>query len=80
MKVRKWLEIADLDRYEAYIRQWHSFWLEAQKRAEAGDEARKEISMLILRLFFLTPWDPAAPFYPQFEKRLEMAAGSGANK
>ncbi|MDO4476336.1 MAG: YkgJ family cysteine cluster protein [Lachnospiraceae bacterium] len=75
VKLKKWLDQPELSRYEDYIRSWHSFWLKAQEAADADKSGaqRKQISLTILEIFFMTPWDTEADFYPQFDARRELA-------
>lgn len=71
IKVEKWLETEELPRYEEYIRQWHGLILEAEEAFEKGDEAlQKNLNLMLLKTFFLTPYEAELPFYRQFEERL----------
>ena len=74
VRIRKWLGIPQLDRYEDYIRDWHGLLTRCRQGADRnGDEARRSVSLLLLRLFFLTPYDGTADFYGQFDARKERA-------
>ncbi|HJA92137.1 MAG TPA: YkgJ family cysteine cluster protein [Candidatus Eisenbergiella merdipullorum] len=72
VKVKKWLEIPDIRRYETFVLDWHDYLKKVGsevKRTE--EEARmKELTMSVLRLFFLKPY-AAEDFYGQFYERLE---------
>ena len=83
IRVRKWLGIPDLPKYEAYIRRWHYCLRdmagrideeqvqEMQQNPEAPEsrQRRTQICLQILRIFFETPYDETRDFYPQFEER-----------
>ncbi len=82
VKVRKWIDTPELPRYEQYIRDWHHFLKKLQEKiAAASEEAAqgfseqkaKEISMYLLRLFYLTPYEDGHDFYDQFYVRLKHA-------
>lgn len=74
IKAGKWLDTPNLKRYEAYI----SFWHQLLKRVEEAVQERKEedldkqLSMLLLQLFFLTPYEADVDFYEQFERRYQL--------
>jgi len=67
VKVKKWLGIENLSKYEEYIRTWHS--VTAMLSQLNGD---KEENMKLLNIFFVTPYDTDSDFYSQFEKRLDI--------
>lgn len=71
IKAGKWLDIPDIKRYEAYINLWHNFVRQTEKTVrECSDmDYEKQISMQLLRLFYLMPYEAGADFYEQFEKR-----------
>lgn len=72
VKVRKWIDMPDFDRYEAFISDWHYFLKDLEEPlAKNGIEWEKQVNILILSEFFLPPYDTKADFYPQFYKRLE---------
>lgn len=72
VQVSRWLGVKDLARYENFVPRWHYFVRRLQERIrQRGDQAyARELSMRVLRLFYLVPWDPDA-FYEQFSGRLE---------
>ena len=74
VRVRKWLEIEELERYEQFVRDWHSLLTRCRQGAgRCGEEARKKASLLLLRIFYLAPYETEADFYGQFEARKESA-------
>lgn len=71
VKVRKWIDTPDAVRYDAFITEWHYFLKDLQELLT--DENVKDISMYVLKLFFMYPYQSEADFYPQFDKRMSMA-------
>lgn len=78
IKIKKWLGIPDLARYEQYICDWHYFLKDVQQKIEAISDSdsnfAKEANMLILQIFFMTPYNIQEDFYPQFEARLRVVS------
>ena len=76
VKVRRWLDTPELGKYEAFTIEWHYYLKEKQNAArESEDDAfRQQISMNILKLFYLLPYDGNTDFYTQFAARMELAA------
>ena len=74
IKVRKWLGIAQLDRYEQYIRQWHAFTARLRRVADETPDLRRQLCMTLLQEFYSQPWDISEDFYLQFENRMKQAA------
>lgn len=73
VKVKKWIDTPDASRYDAYVARWHYFLKELQriiKEDETGQTA-KNISLLVLKTFYLTPYDGSRDFYGQFDARLK---------
>lgn len=73
IKVRKWLDVPDAKRNEAYLIQWHYFIKGlGQELEERRDEAMRRAAVLyVLRQFFQSPYEE--PFYDSFQERLEGA-------
>lgn len=76
VKIKKWLGIPDLNRYEKYICTWHYFlkniknFLIEQNNAELS----KKVNLCILKIFFEELYDKQ-DFYGQFEKRMQKMQG-----
>lgn len=71
VRVSKWLDTPELVKYERFISQWHYFLEDTQKRIErVSEENVKNVSLLILKLFYILPWQKDVDFYNQFEERL----------
>ena len=75
VKVKKWLEIPELGKYEAYIKKWHFFLKEVQEiiKNTENDGIIKSLNMYLLNQFYVKLYDVTADFYHQFEQRLEAA-------
>lgn len=71
VKVRKWIDTPDVTKYEKFVKDWHYFLLALQECLEkqSDENERKEISMGILKDFYLTAFDEKRDFYEQFEER-----------
>ncbi len=80
VKIKKWLAIPDIKNYEEFITKWHYFLKPLQERAMKNtlknpqeDQTVKELSMKVLKLFYLLPYSADADFYTQFERRLRLS-------
>lgn len=81
VKVKKWLGLPRIERYEAYVREWHYFLKDVQEviRETRGGEMVKSINLFLLNLFFVTPYGGTSAqaqesdFYEQFCERLGQA-------
>jgi Fe-S-cluster containining protein len=74
-KVRKWIDTPDIAQNEQYIVDWHYFILEVQDLVKSTQEEsrRKDISLYLLKLFFMKPYIKTEDFYLQFQERLAAA-------
>ncbi|MDD7739411.1 MAG: YkgJ family cysteine cluster protein [Fusicatenibacter sp.] len=72
VKIRKWLDTPDLNRYEKFTCTWHYFLKEIQRKSSqvSAENYAKEMNMLMLQTFYVTPYDEGRDFYEQFEERL----------
>lgn len=74
VKVEKWIDTPDLNRYEKFVNDWHYFLEDVQERlVQADDTVIKNANLFILKLFYIRPYDGMADFYRQFEERLTQA-------
>ena len=75
VKVKKWLEIPELGKYETYIKEWHFFLKEVQEiiKKTQNDAIVKNLNMYLLNQFYVKPYDVMVDFYHQFGERLEEA-------
>lgn len=75
VKVKKWIDVPESRKYEQFVVDWHYFLLDLQeKMAGRQEEAfQREVNMLVLNRFYLTPYDLDRDFYEQFYGRLKEA-------
>lgn len=81
IKLKKWLGIPELSKYETYINDWHQFLKKAQAIIEGteNDTIIKNLNMYVLNLFYVKRYETqkeegeAADFYGQFYGRLTEA-------
>lgn len=75
VKLKKWLGIPELPRYEEYIKTWHFFLKQVQEiiRRMENQEMVKSFTMYLLKLFYVNQYDVKEDFYSQFEERMEQA-------
>ena len=72
VKIKKWLEEPELSRQEAFICRWHYFLKNLQDLLdEKEDEGlRKQVSMYVLKKFYMDPIAPEDDFYNAVEGRI----------
>ena len=76
VKVKKWLDTPDLARYESFVNEWHYFVKKLQdalKEPQTREKA-KPVSMALLKVFYLTPYQSGEDFYEQFSRRMRANA------
>lgn len=73
VKIKKWLDMPELKKYEEFTVNWHYFLLDAQEKIADEPESMKEISMYVLNQFYVKTFQSAEDFYTEFTKRLEEA-------
>lgn len=72
VKVEKWIDTPDPKRNHDFILKWHDLLNRAEETAAGADmERAKALNMLLLRTFYMRPYDMDRDFYGQFEERLE---------
>ena len=73
VKLKKWLGIPELARYERFVKDWHFFLKDTERKlAEAeNEEIPKKINLFLLQQFFQKPYGDA--FYEAFYERLSEA-------
>ncbi len=78
VKIKKWLGMPDIRRYEQFILDWHYFCKNLQERIKAGaeEEWTKQVNLYILQVFYRLPYKPE-DFYEQFAGRLAEAKAAG---
>lgn len=73
VKVRSFMDNPDGKRYDKFIADWHDFLKKAENEMEKRNDPNftRELSMNVLKMFYLTPYEKEQDFYDQFGKRLE---------
>lgn len=73
VKVRSFMDNPDGKRYDKFIADWHNFLKNAENEMEKRNDPNftRELSMNVLKMFYLTPYEKEQDFYDQFGKRLE---------
>lgn len=69
VKIRKWLDTPNMEQNQRFLKVWHDFRKELQKKTAAEPEKSKELNLFMLNLFFVQPYDKETDFYSQFEER-----------
>ncbi|HOO28283.1 MAG TPA: YkgJ family cysteine cluster protein [Lachnospiraceae bacterium] len=73
VKVRKWIGIPNIEKYECYITDWHYFLKHVQEWfCDMEDEQIKKYNLYLLHEFYKKPYE-AADFYGQFYERMQNA-------
>lgn len=73
VKIRKWIDTPDFDKYEAFVRDWHYYLKDFQaqiRSCEQGLAFAKQVNMFILETFYQKAFDKNMDFYEQFYARL----------
>lgn len=75
IKVKKWLDIPDLKKHEQFIQDWHDYLKNVEEAADrdSQDTKRKELTMQLLKIFYIRPYRTEEDFYSQFYERFEEA-------
>lgn len=77
IKVKKWIDTPELEKYQKFITDWHYFLKDIQEMLQKmEDEARrKEISMYILTSFYVIGYQEDEDFYQQVQQRMNQGTG-----
>lgn len=72
LKIKKWLDIPMLARYEKFLVTWHALRKQIMNRIadKQSDAYTQMINVKLLELFFQKPYDAGSDFYQQFEERM----------
>jgi Fe-S-cluster containining protein len=75
IKVRKWIDTADIKNNEQFVIDWHYFLKEIQNtfKSKQNDNLVKDINMYLLKNFYIKPYDTNIDFYIQFNERFREA-------
>lgn len=77
VRIRQWLGIGDLEAYERFVNLWHHFLVSVREMLEASDDDTvvKNVSLMILKVFYVQPYDMSHSFEDQFDQRLSRICG-----
>ena len=75
VKVNKWIDTPDQGRYHDFIRRWHYYLNDLEKKVAGKEDSEeaKQRNLFLLQCFYLTPYDTEQDFYEQFERRFAEA-------
>ena len=70
-KIKKWLGIEALPKYEQFLIVWHDLRrnVQAQITEQKSDDFTKKVNLMILDNFYQRPYDTSMDFYSQFNER-----------
>lgn len=73
IRVSRWIDTPDQKRYRAFVTDWHYLLNDVEERLRQSREEtfHRELNMLLLKTFYLAPYDGNMDFYEQFERRKE---------
>ncbi len=73
VKVKKWLDTTDVKQYEKFVFQWYRYLKDLEERVKKENDPTftNQVSMHVLKDFYLMPYDMEQDFFSQFERRLE---------
>lgn len=73
-KISKWIDTPDIEKYEAFLVEWHYFLNAAEDKINnlPDDKWIKNVNMLILNHFYVLNYEAVRDFYPQFYQRLNI--------
>jgi len=71
VKVSKWIDTPDLKSYKEFVLAWHNFLKACEQMLEdqQDEEFAKNLSLYLLKLFYLRPYETEMDFYTQFHAR-----------
>ncbi len=72
IKVKKWIDVPDVKRYEAFVDDWHYFLKDVQEILYQTEDTEKirDLNLYVVKRFYLMSYDREQDFYPQFYERL----------
>ncbi|MBP3476628.1 MAG: YkgJ family cysteine cluster protein [Lachnospiraceae bacterium] len=72
LKIKKWLDVPALARYEKFLVTWHDLRKQIMNRIadQQSDTYTQMINVKLLELFYQKPYDTGLDFYQQFEERI----------
>ena len=75
VKVKKWIDTADIKENTDFVLKWHDFVNDVQDQMMQAnnEEMFKKVNMFLLQHFFVERYNEVESFYEQFESRLVKA-------
>ncbi|MCI8853217.1 MAG: YkgJ family cysteine cluster protein [Lachnospiraceae bacterium] len=71
VRVRKWIDTPEPQKYESFVLRWHNFLKKMQDRAQqAVQEEQKSLALMILKIFYEKSYEKETDFYQQFDQRM----------
>lgn len=72
MKIKKWLGIDSLSKYEEFLIIWHDLRkkVKSQIMERQSDDYTQEINVKLLGTYYRKPYDVERDFYTQFKERI----------
>lgn len=70
VKIKSWLGIPSLGRYEEFVRTWHEIVKNISECMVDNPTLAREANVRMLKIFFETPYDMTEDFYSQFHERV----------
>lgn len=72
MKIKKWLGIDSLSKYEEFLIIWHDLRkkVKSQIMERQSDDYTQEINVKLLETYYRKPYDVERDFYTQFKERI----------
>jgi len=72
VKVGKWVDVPEYAKNKEFLISWHYFLndVETMIQEKKDDTFAKQCCLLILRLFYMNPYDVNRDFYEQFAERM----------
>lgn len=74
VKVKKWLDVPNVKRYQKFLIEWHSLKKQVIGilEKETSDQVKKDLNLFILNLFYRKPYQ-TEDFYEEFDRRMKQA-------
>ncbi|MBR1771826.1 MAG: YkgJ family cysteine cluster protein [Lachnospiraceae bacterium] len=70
VKVSKWIDTPNGQKMRAFVIRWHNLLRDTEAElARCGDDRQREINLVLLRCFYLTPYDETVDFCVQYDER-----------
>lgn len=71
VKIKKWLGIDSLSKYEEFLMTWHDLRKEVQSQImkQQSDDYTQEVNVKFLETYYQKPYDIEQDFYIQFKER-----------